>query len=100
MASKNAPLVKELVTAMKEAGFATKEDVKEIVFNELTEFHTNMIKPEFEKGLGKLEVKIDKIDRRLSKVEADISFIKDDIKGLKADLSNTPTREEFEKLKH
>lgn len=60
----------DLVAALKEAGVATqndlkelrkqvKKDVEEIVHNQLTEFHHEMVKPELDKigsRLGKPEV--------------------------------------------
>ncbi len=68
--------------------FATKKDVEDIVFNELSEFHANITKPE-----------LDKLNTKIDDVSLNISFIKDDIRGITADLSTTVSKREFNDLK-
>lgn len=112
------PLTKsELVATLKEAGFVTKDDLKElrkqvkedtedVVHNQLTEFYAGRIQPEIDKlrdemriGFDEMRAGFKQVDQRLHKLEADVSFIKDDIKGLVADFSTVPKREEFNDLK-
>ncbi len=96
--------IPQLVTALKKAGFPTKQDVEDIVHNQLTEFHANMTLPEISKlrnemqdGFKQTAIGFKQVNKRLDKLESGVSFIKDDVKNLKLD---TPTRHEFEDLKH
>lgn len=52
-----------------------------------------------DKRLDNVDYGLIKVDKRLDKIESDIYFVKQDVKDIKADFSNTPTREEFDKLK-
>ena len=73
----------------------TKKDVEDIVFNQLSEFHTNMIKPD----INILEGKMGKLEIGLQEVKVEMSFLKDEVKGLKADLSTTVSKKEFGQFK-
>ena len=46
-----------------------------------------------------VDKRFDGVDKRLDKIESDIYFVKQDVRDIKANLSDTPTREEFDKLK-
>ncbi len=90
--------LKVLTTKNDLKNFATKNDLKILrkqidddQFEARTEFYAKMIKPD----LNRLDKKIDKVNDSLS---LQISGIKDDIEGLSAEFSTTPSREEFEKL--
>lgn len=88
--------IPNIISAMKRAGFVTKDDLdksqeklrKQIdndQFEARTEFYVKMTKPE----LDKLNTKIDKIDNKLS---AEVSWLKSDVKGLTAEFATTPSR--------
>lgn len=92
------PLTKQdLVSVLK--NLPNKKEVKQIVkdevFNQLSEFHTNMIKPD----INVLEGKMGKLEIGLQEVKVEISFLKDEVKGLKADLSTTVSKKEFGQFK-
>ena len=71
------PLTKaNLAAALKEAGVATKDDVKrevaglrdeirDVVHEELTEFHANMTKPEMDKLRQEMKAGFKDVDARL-----------------------------------
>ena len=99
MADEKPVTKSDLVSALKEAGIATKEDVRDIVHEELTEFHASMTAPKLEELRGDMKIGFRHVKSRLDKLELETRHVKDEIKGLKADLSNTPSREQFEKLK-
>ena len=46
-----------------------------------------------------VDKRFDGVDKRLDKIESNIYFVKQDVRDIKADLSDTPTRNEFDKLK-
>src|SRR5258708_5147221 len=95
MADKTSFTLKDLITALKQAGFPTKKDVEDIVHNQLTEFHAEITKPELDK-LGK---RIDQVDKKIDGLSVELNHVKDIVNGLKADLSLVPTKEEFNGLK-
>ena len=106
------PLTKsELLLALRESGFATKNDVGSAVREEIeqrdlatkldvdntihermTEFYEGLIKPQFD------ELRQIVIDG-FSRVEARLTGVEREIDGLKAELADTPSRGEFEQLK-
>ncbi len=118
MTKTQALTIPNIVSAMKKAGFATKDDLKNFAtkddlkilrkqidddqFEARSEFYAKMIKPDL-KGLDE---KIDKVDCRLgqkiddvnNKLSLQISGIKDDLEGLNTEFSTSPSREEFNKL--
>jgi len=104
----------DLIAALKAAGVATKDDVRQIVgeeiasrgfattddiHNQLTEFFAGMIVPAFENLRKEMNARFEQIDHRLGKLETGQAHLKDQIEGLKADLSDTPSRKEFNELK-
>lgn len=89
----------ELIAALKEAGIATKEDVRDIVHEELTEFHASMTAPKLEELRGDMKIGFRHVKSRLDKLELETRHVKDEIKGLKADLSDTPSRKQLEELR-
>ena len=106
----NALTIPKLISAMKEAGFPTKKDVKGIVFNEISEFHAGITKPEMQQMEGRLGKRIDhvehKLDSRMNGIEIkvdkltlEVAGVKDDVGGLKGEFASTPSRSEFETLK-
>lgn len=106
----NAVTIPKLISAMKEAGFATKKDVKNIVFNELSEFHAGITKPEMLQMEGRLNAKIEHVEHKLDaridglgikvdKLALNVSEVKDEVGGLKGEFALTPSRSDFEKLK-
>ncbi|SRR5258708_1572690 len=93
----------EKLTTLREQ---VKQDTKDILHDQLTSYHDDMVAPEFEKlhsGIGELKEQVKteftKVDRRLSHLEADVSAIKDDAKGLSQEFWDTPRRKDFEALK-
>jgi len=68
--------ISKLIASMKEAGFATKQDVEDIMHDKLTEFYAGMIKPD-----------IDELKQGQKRLEVGQSHIKDDIKGLGEELA-------------
>lgn len=78
------------------SGFPTKEDVKKIVsdevHNQLSSYHADLVKPEFDKMNGA-------VDNLVKKVDNHHHWLKDEIDGLKADLSDAVSRKEFSHLK-
>jgi uncharacterized protein YpuA (DUF1002 family) len=90
------PLTKsDLVAALKDF----RKDVRDIVHDELTEFHANMTKPEIEKLRQEMKAGFKDVDTRLGRVEAELHWVKDEVKGLKEEFSTTPSRQEFNRLK-
>ncbi len=74
--------------------YITKETLNEAVDTILTGMN-NMVE-----GLeGKMNTRFDGVENRLRTVEVELSHVKDEINGLKADLSDTPSRQEFERVK-
>lgn len=93
-----------LIAAMKEAGFATREDVEEISLQTADAILEGQA-PIYER-LDKIEAKLVEHDQRFEKLEAgqvrlEVGqvHLKDEIQGLKADLSDTPSRAEHNALK-
>jgi uncharacterized coiled-coil DUF342 family protein len=92
----------DLINAFKNAGFPTKKDVEDIVHKQITEFHANMIIPEFDKVNKKLDIHSNQIQGLTSKVKElknaaaetkrDIHYIKDDIKNIEFEMGITPKR--------
>ena len=106
----NAITIPKLISAMKKAGFPTKKDVKDIVFNEISEFHAEMTKPEMLQMEGRLNEKIEHVEHKLDtrigglelkvdKLALEVDEVKNDVKGLKGEFASTPSRSEFEALK-
>jgi len=95
----NVITIPNLISAMKKAGFPTKKDVKDIVFNEISEFHAGITKPEMLQMEGRLNKKIDNVDLKVDKLALGVSEVKDDVKGLKEEFASTPSRSDFETLK-
>lgn len=94
------PLTEErLVAALKQAGFPTKQDVEDIVHQQLSEFHANMTVPEINQLRDEVRQAIGQVNSRLNSLKGGQSHLKDEIKGLLAELSTTPSRAQFEKLK-
>ncbi|HAU65562.1 MAG: hypothetical protein UT88_C0001G0009 [Candidatus Woesebacteria bacterium GW2011_GWD2_40_19] len=52
-----------------------------------------------DKRFDGVDKRFDGVDKRLDKIESNIYFVKQDVRDIKADLSDTPTRNEFDKLK-
>jgi archaellum component FlaC len=95
MADETPLTIPNLIAALKEAGFVTKDDlvalreeIKEDTLNTLAQFYEGQIKPE-----------IGEVRTEIQMVKNELSWVKDEIKGLKADMADTPTRREFEGLK-
>ena len=110
----NTITIPKLISAMKEAGFPTKKDVKvivkDVVFNELSEFHAGITKPEMQQMEGrlnekiehvehKLDTRIDGLETKVDKLTLEVDGVKDDVRGLKGEFALTPSRNDFEKLK-
>ncbi len=102
----NAITIPNLISAMKEAGFPTKKDVKDIVFNEISEFHAGITKPEMlqmegrlNKKIDNVDIKVDRLDRKVDKLALEVAEVKDDVRGLKGEFASTASRSDFEKLK-
>jgi len=95
----NALTIPKLISAMKKAGFPTKKDVKDIVFNEISEFHAGITKPEMLQMEGRLNRKIDNVDVKVDKLAIEVSEVKDEVRGLKGEFASTPSRSDFETLK-
>lgn len=95
----NALTIPNLISAMKEANFPTKKDVKDIVFNEISEFHAGMTKPETQKMEERLHKSISNVDIKVDKLALEVSEVKDDVRGLKGEFASTASRSDFEKLK-
>jgi predicted nucleic acid-binding Zn-ribbon protein len=79
------------------------EKDKPLTLEELAEFFSSEIKPEFEKiddRLNKLEAGQSRLENNVARLEVGQGHIREEIKELKADLSDTPSRREFEELKH
>ena len=113
------PITKsELVAVLKEADFATKQDVgeivkqeisaldlvsksdlREIVREEITEeiarYHDGQVQPDLQ--MIRKELK-QQIEDGFKSVNTQFRFLKDDIEGIKADLANLPTRKQFDRL--
>lgn len=104
MADEKPVTIANLVTALKQAGFATKsdlagfptkKDVEDIVHNQLTEFHAGMIQPKLDRLNGQLE----RVERKVDRLSSEVSHLGNEIDGLKAEFSTTPSRSEFQQLK-
>jgi hypothetical protein len=65
-----------------------KKAVGDELHEQLSNYHADMVKPEF-----------DKINQRLDGHDNHYKWLKDDISGLKADLSDQVSNKEFSKLK-
>lgn len=105
----------DLVAALKEAGVATRDDVRQIVGEEIAarglstrdDVHTivldaaDAVLEGVERLLEGFATRDDlkTIDPRLKKLETGHSHIKDQIEGLKAEFSVTPSRQELNDLK-
>lgn len=73
-----------LITAMKEAGFATRADVEDIVHTQLTNYHAGMVAPEFEKiakDIHGIRVDIVELKDTMQVVKNDVKWIKDDVEN-------------------
>src|ERR1700687_5674455 len=97
MADEKPITIPNLVAALMEAGFGTKDDLDEKLeelskkidkgqHEQRTEFFDGMTKPAINELRKVTEEGFILVDRRLSRLEVDVSAIKDDIKGLKSDL--------------
>ncbi|OGM31221.1 hypothetical protein A2630_04325 [Candidatus Woesebacteria bacterium RIFCSPHIGHO2_01_FULL_44_10] len=90
---------KDLIFALKKAGFPTKGDVKQIVSDEfheeITKFYAGRIKPEFDQ----VNKRLDRVDKRLVRVEVRLNGVEGEVRGLKEELSDTPSRGQFNDLK-
>jgi hypothetical protein len=91
--------ISNLISAMKEAGFATKEDVGDIVHEQLTNYHAEMISPEIKRLGESMEAGFKQVNSRLDKGESDIHWLKDEVRGLKEDFALTPSQGESKELK-
>jgi hypothetical protein len=68
----------ELLATLKEIGIATKKDVADIVHNQLTEFHAEMIALEFQnvtQRLDRMDVRLDGVEERLGHVEKQLDTV-------------------------
>jgi hypothetical protein len=65
-----------------------RQIVKDEVFQQFFEYHTNMVKPEF-----------DCMGERIDYLEVKVTYVKDTVNGLKAELSTIPSLREFNELK-
>ncbi len=119
MAEEKGLTIPNLITALKEAGFATKDDlagfatkgdlkelreqvrqdIADAIHEQLTNYHAAMVAPEFEKLRAETRTGFSSLNERLERVEADVVWIKNDVEGLKADLSTTVEKKEFEELR-
>lgn len=73
----------------------TKNDILDV----LAEFYEGRLKGEFE-DLGKeMRAGFNSVAKEFRVIKTDIVFIKRDIQDIKADRFDTPTRQEFNKLK-
>lgn len=117
------PLTKSsLMAALKEAGVATRDAVREIVGREIsareiatkddvreivgqglssgelaTKDDLYEVLAEFHRG--EVQPELAKIRASIEEVRVSLSWVKDEVNGLKAELSDTPSRKEFENLK-
>jgi hypothetical protein len=97
MAEEKPFTIPELVTALKEAGFATKDDVKEIVLEAVDAVLEGQT-PIYER-LDGIDKRLDKLEEGQARLEVAQAHTTDEIKGLKADLSDSPSRAELNNLK-
>lgn len=82
--------------------FATKADVENIVHDQLTQYHADMVAPEIErlgKDIRSLQGGITELNDNMQNVKNDVRWMKDDVEGIKAEISTTPNRHEFESLR-
>lgn len=120
MADEKPITIPALIGAMKEAGFATRSDVEEIVDQRITsrglatrsDVEEIVTKKSLEtadailEGQAPIYERLDQIDGRLDKLEMGQARLEvaqahttDEVKGLKADLSDTSSRVEVNNLK-
>ena len=69
-----------------------KKVVGDVFHEQISEYHANMVKPEFEK----IDQRFEKIDQRFDRLEAQV---KDEINGLKGEFSQQVSKKEFNQLK-
>jgi len=65
-----------------------RQIIKDEVFQQLSEYHVNMVKPEF-----------DLMGERIDNLEVKVNYTKDTVIGLKVQLSDTLSRSKFDELK-
>jgi hypothetical protein len=114
------PLTKsDVVAALKTVGVATKEDVRQIVGEEirtrglatkgqvedsvhhqLTEFHADMTLPQIQGFRQAMEEGFGELGGKINQLAAEVSYLKDEVRGLKAEFAATPSRRDLEELKH
>ena len=109
--SDEKPLTKSaLVAALKEAGMPTREDVRQIVGDEvhkqLSEAHAGLTKPaldelrqEIRDRLNQITDMVSQLESEVAKLRVTVNGLKDDVKGLTAELSDKPSRRQFNQLK-
>jgi vacuolar-type H+-ATPase subunit I/STV1 len=122
--AKVTPLtIPNIISAMKQAGFVTKNDldksqenlrkqINDDQFAARTEFHANMVAPRLETlerkvekigglttDVGNLTTEVKKIGDKVDKLSLEVAGIKDDVKGLTEEFATTPSRKEFEEFK-
>jgi len=76
-----------------------KKVVGDVFHEQISEYHANMVKPEFEKidqRFEKIDQRFEKIDQRFDRLEAQV---KDEINGLKGEFSQQVSKKEFNQLK-
>ena len=101
--SKIKPTLNQADIALLKKIFPTKVEVRKIVsdevHNQLTNYHADMVQPEFDK----IDKRFEKVDERFDNLENNVKnnhgWLKDEINGLKSDLSTTVSKKEFGKLK-
>jgi len=109
--------IPNIISAMKQAGFATKDDlnnglnglrkqIDEDQFEARTEFHLKMTLPVIEKvekslkvEIAKVDDKVDKLSNKVDNLSIEVAGIKDDVEGLTGEFATTPSRKEFEEFK-
>ena len=108
--SKIKPTLNQADIALLKKIFPTKVEVRKIVsdevHNQLTNYHADMVQPEFDKidkRFEKVDERFEKVDERFDNLENNVKnnhgWLKDEINGLKSDLSTTVSKKEFGKLK-
>ena len=116
--TKGKPLtIPNIISAMKQAGFVTKDDLnksqenlrKQIdddQFEARTEFHVKMTLPaidkmgsDLKKEIAKVDNKVDNLSNKVDRLSIEVAGIKDDVEGLTEEFASAPSRKEFEEFK-
>lgn len=107
----NKPLTKsELVAALEEAGVATKDDIVQLVgdevFEKMTEFHDGLTMPTLERHqkeirsvIEEIGSKIDELQSEVAGLQVEVRGLKNDVEGLSSELSDKEDRRRFNQLK-